>query len=119
MAQFLQAAGPPPMSGSLFDALTAIPLAVPAESMISEALPGPAGRAAGFPGSTPTVRRSGHPALGRRSRFGAGALVAGLAVGAAVATAATAGEHPSTPEPGVPHVRNVLLPAPVVSLHRR
>lgn len=115
VARYLQAAGPPRMPGSLFDALTAIPLAVPADPVATGSIPGPLGRAVV---SSPTARRPGHPAPGRRSRFGAGALVAGLAVGAAVATVATAGEHPPAPEPGVPHVRTVLLQAPVVSYHR-
>lgn len=117
VARCLQAAGPLRMPGSLFEALTAIPLAMPAARALSGPAPDPTDRSGGSAPLRGSAYYPGHPAPSRRSRFGAGALVAGLAVGAAVATAATTSEHPSPPEPGAPHVRSVG-PAPLISYLR-
>jgi anti-sigma factor RsiW len=82
-SQYLRAAQMPTMPGSLFDALKSIPVASPAPSS-----PG---------GSYPTTSdHSGPgPGRGRRFRLGAGALVAGIAVGAVMVTAA--GDSPTDP----------------------
>ena len=89
-SQYLRSAQVPTMPGSLFDALRSIPVALPIDPQ-----PEPSGR-------------------GRRFRLGAGALVAGLAVGAAMVTAA--GDAPVDPaRPPVPQrtaVSDPTVPTP-------
>lgn len=91
-SQYLRGAQMPTMPGSLFDALKSIPIASP---------------------TAPHADGAG-PGRGRRFRLGAGALVAGIAVGAVMVTAAgdspaeptgparpdrTASSHPAVPAP--------------------
>ncbi len=92
-SQYIRQACVPSMPGSLFDALKSIPVALPQ-----------AGRVTGLvmdPDSGRAVRTHDHApsARGRRFRLGAGALVAGLAVGAVVVAAAG---DPAVPPPTVP-----------------
>jgi anti-sigma factor RsiW len=79
-SQYLRGAQVPTMPNSLFQALTSIPVAAPARSA-SHSNPGE--------GSSVPLPR------GRRLRLGAGALVAGIAVGAVMVTAA--GDSPAEP----------------------
>ena len=96
-SQYLRQARMPTMPGSLFDTLKSIPVAVP--------LAGPVPGVMVDSESGRTVRTSssetpaGHQThgRGRRFRLGAGALVAGLAVGAVVVV--SAGERPVEPSP--------------------
>lgn len=102
MQQFLRSASLPRMPGSLFDSLNSIPLALPATSgpTVPGVDRGPDGQV-----------RHRNPALagrGRRLRFGAGALVAGLAVGALV-SAGTDAESDRT-GPIFPAVTDVRSP---------
>lgn len=101
MQQFLRSASLPRMPGSLFDSLTSIPLALPATVPTVPGIDrGPDGQV-----------RHRNPALagrGRRLRFGAGALVAGLAVGALV-SAGTDTESDRT-GPMLPSVADVRSP---------
>lgn len=90
-AHYLRAARMPTMPGSLFDALRSIPLASPVPPDLADP-PQPGGRS-------------------RRFRLGAGALVAGLAVGAVVVTAA--GDSPAGPTgPPRPERSAVSNPSP-------
>ena len=86
-SQYLRSAQAPSMPGSLFDALRAIPVAMPID-------PQPEA-----------------PGRGRRFRLGAGALVAGLAVGAAMVTAA--GDAPADPA-GPPAPERTAVSDPTV-----
>ena len=94
-SQYLRQARMPTMPGSLFDALKSIPVAVPGAGPVPGVMVDSA--------SGRTVRTSDNPthnqthSRGRRFRLGAGALVAGLAVGAVVVV--SAGEHPVEPSP--------------------
>jgi len=93
-AQYLRQARMPTMPGSLFDALKSIPVAVP------QAGPVPGVMVDSVSGRS--VRTSDNPdshshSRGRRFRLGAGALVAGLAVGAVVGGSAAG--HPVEPAP--------------------
>ncbi len=97
MARCLRSAELPRMPGSLFDALASIPLAAPGPAPAPGLTLDPHGRAYRH------VPKPPEPGLGRRFRLGAGALVAGLAVGAVVVAAA---EHPHPPRPGpAPHLQ--------------
>ena len=97
-SQYLRGAQLPGMPSSLFDALTAIPVA---------AAPPPPVPDSGSSGQLPAGR-------GRRLRLGAGALVAGLAVGVVMVTAA--GDSPvdtSRPlPPGRSAVSDPSVPTP-------
>lgn len=98
-SQYLRGARVPSMPSSLFQALTSIPVAAPV-----------------LPASTgPSVVSSGDagPATGRGRRFrlGAGALVAGIAVGAVMVTAA--GDSPADPA-GPPPVDRTAVSDPAV-----
>lgn len=101
MQQFLRSASLPRMPGSLFDSLTSIPLALPVTVPTVPGLDrGPDGQV-----------RHRNPALagrGRRLRFGAGALVAGLAVGALVS--AGTDTEPDRTGPMLPSVADVRSP---------
>ncbi len=81
---WLRSAGSPTMPLSLFNALRSIPTAAP--------LPGPVEGVTVDPATGHVARMADagrmDPSRGRRFRLGAGALMAGLAVGALVATAA-------------------------------
>ena len=102
-SQYLRQARMPTMPGSLFDALKSIPVAVP------QAGPVPGVMVDSVLGRS--VRTSDNPdshSRGRRFRLGAGALVAGLAVGAVVVVSAA--EHPVEPAS-----RTVQPDAPAVS----
>lgn len=91
-SQYLRGAQMPTMPVGLFDALRSIPGATP----------------------TATTAQEGGPGRARRFRLGAGALVAGIAVGAVMVTAA--GDSP--PEPAGPRspdrtaVGDPSVPAP-------
>lgn len=88
-SQYLRQAAPPSMPGSLFATLTSIPVALPQGSPVpGVVLDAASGRANGIQDQTWSGR-------GRRFRFGAGALMAGLAVGAVVV--ASAGDQPVVP----------------------
>ena len=78
------------MPGSLFDALKSIPVAMPPAGPVPGVM---VDSASGRTVRTPENQTHGR---GRRFRLGAGALVAGLAVGAVVVV--SAGEHPAEPE---------------------
>jgi anti-sigma factor RsiW len=85
-SQYLRQASLPRMPGSLFDTLRSIPVSLPQAGPVpGVVMDAEAGR---------TIRTHDHsPAgRGRRFRLGAGALMAGLAVGAVVAAAA--GDQP-------------------------
>ena len=96
VARCLRSAELPRMPGSLFDALTSIPLAVP--NAVSD--------------PDPELHRDHRTGSGRRFRLGAGALVAGLAVGAVVSAAPS---HPrlATPRPRFEQAESTLVPAEV------
>lgn len=80
-SQYLRQATLPRMPGSLFDTLKSIPVALPGPGPVPGVLVDSAsGR------TMRTADSSGH-GRGRRFRLGAGALVAGLAVGAVVVAA--------------------------------
>ena len=79
-SQYLRGAQVPCMPNSLFQALTSIPVAAPL---------------AGPDGASPSGQLPGPIGRGRRLRLGAGALVAGIAVGAVMVTAA--GDSPAEP----------------------
>jgi anti-sigma factor RsiW len=90
-SQYLRSARVPSMPSSLLAALTSIPVAAP----VRPEQPGsPEG---GSPGSLPR---------GRRLRLGAGALVAGIAVGAVMVTAA--GDSPADPTVPAPANRSAV-----------
>ena len=97
VAACLRSAELPRMPGSLFDALTSIPLAVPNPAFNPDSAP-PAG-----------MPRDQRPGSGRRFRLGAGALVAGLAVGAVVTAAPT---HPRMAVPRPRFEQTDTTPAP-------
>jgi anti-sigma factor RsiW len=94
--QRLRSAACPMMPASLFDALRSIPVAVPAQLPIPGVVTDPA---------TGRVIRTDHrgngigaPHRGRGFRLGAGAIVAGLAVGALAAVVVSEHErHPAAP----------------------
>ncbi len=90
-SQYLRQARMPTMPGSLFDALKSIPVAVPRAAPVPGVM---VDSASGRTVRTPDNQTHGR---GRRFRLGAGALVAGLAVGAVVVV--SAGEHPVEPAP--------------------
>jgi anti-sigma factor RsiW len=100
--QYLRSAGLPRMSGSLFDSLRSIPVSLPNPQPVPgitfDAVSGQVGRSEEFGRQ--------HPSRSRRFRLGAGALVAGLAVGASFAAAAA--ENPRNSP------ASVVSPAPVV-----
>lgn len=92
-SQYLRQASLPTMPSSLFDALKSIPVALPQVGPVAGVMVDSA--------SGQAVRTHDHAGLsrGRRFRLGAGALVAGLAVGAVMVAAAA--EHPTvSPVPG-------------------
>ncbi len=89
-SQYLRQAHMPTMPGSLFDALKSIPVAMPPAGPVPGVM---VDSASGRTVRTPENQTHGR---GRRFRLGAGALVAGLAVGAVVVV--SAGEHPAEPE---------------------
>ena len=91
-SQYIRQAALPSMPGSLFDALKSIPVALPQA--------GPVAGVVMDSTSGHAVRAHEHPqsSRGRRFRLGAGALVAGLAVGAVVVAAA--GDSPVAPTDG-------------------
>ncbi len=88
-SQYLRQAHMPTMPGGLFDALKSIPVAVP------QAAPLPGVMVDSTSGRTIRTPENQTHGRGRRFRLGAGALVAGLAVGAVVVV--SAGEHPVGP----------------------
>ncbi len=88
-SQYLRQASLPRMPGSLFDMLKSIPVALP------QAGPVPGVVLDAESGRTVRAQEPAHAGRGRRFRLGAGALVAGLAVGAAVVAAA--GDQPTVP----------------------
>ncbi len=89
-SQYLRQARMPSMPGGLLDALRSIPVALP---QLSDPAPGTPGRP--FESHPRSADEAEH-GRGRRFRLGAGALVAGLAVGAVMVTAV--GDQPT----GVP-----------------
>jgi anti-sigma factor RsiW len=107
-SQYLRQASLPRMPGSLFDTLKSIPVALPPRALVpSVMLDSASGR---------TVRaddRSAAAGRGRRFRLGAGALMAGLAVGAVVVVAS--GDQPTLPNrPLLPDASAVSRPAAVL-----
>jgi anti-sigma factor RsiW len=104
---WLRSAGSPTMPLSLFDALksipTAAPLAGPVEGLTVDPQTGRVAR-------TFDAGRQGPHHRGRRFRLGAGALVAGLAVGAMVAAAAGEQAATETLPPGQSG-QSLVLPA--------
>jgi len=113
--QMIRSAGLPRMPGSLLDALKSIPVALPtqrpAPGLAVDSISGQVSRSAEF--ARPNQIR------GRRFKFGAGALVAGIAVGALVVAAA--GEHPGRPalperSPDVARVASTSTSASVVDV---
>ncbi len=88
-SQYLRQAQVPTMPGSLFDALKSIPVALPQAGPVPGMM---VDSASGRAVRTPENQSHGR---GRRFRLGAGALVAGLAVGAVVVV--SAGERPAEP----------------------
>ena len=110
-SQYLRQARMPRMPGSLFDTLKSIPVALPRPGPVPGVLvDSTSGRA------VRTVDNSLH-GRGRRFRLGAGALMAGLAVGAVVVAAsgdAPAGPAtPTRPDPSVVS-RAAVVPYPAV-----
>ena len=103
-SQYIRQAGLPTMPGSLFDALKSIPVALPQAGPVTGVIVDST--------SGQSIRVSGDivgHTRGRRFRLGAGALVAGIAVGAAVVAAA--GERPATqPRPLPPETAAVGRP---------
>jgi anti-sigma factor RsiW len=104
-SQYLRQAQVPTMPGSLFDALKSIPIAVPQAGPVPGVM---VDSASGRTVRTPDNQTQGR---GRRFRLGAGALVAGLAVGAVVVVSAS--EHPVGPvvRPTQPDTAAVSRPA--------
>jgi len=104
-SQYLRQARMPTMPGSLFDALKSIPIAAPQAGQIPGVMVDPT---SGRTIRTPDNQTHGR---GRRFRLGAGALVAGLAVGAVMAVSAS--EHPVEPvvRPAQPDTAAVSRPA--------
>ncbi|SDP42616.1 hypothetical protein SAMN04515671_4176 [Nakamurella panacisegetis] len=88
-SQYLRQATLPRMPGSLFDTLKSIPVASPRPGPVPGVLVDSAS------GRTMRAADSALPGRGRRFRLGAGALVAGLAVGALVVAAS--GDAPVAP----------------------
>lgn len=93
--QCLRTAGLPRMPGSLFDALKSIPVALPnprpVPGVMVDSISGRVRRDDTAVGQSVALPSRPDPGRGRRFRLGAGALVAGIAMGAVVAAAA--GEH--------------------------
>ncbi|MTD13678.1 hypothetical protein GIS00_06945 [Nakamurella sp. YIM 132087] len=103
--QTLRSADLPRMSGSLFDQLRSIPVAVPAVPTVS--VPGLVRDSRGHVRHDREPVGAGQGGRSRRFRFGAGALVAGLAVGALVAGSADSAPDATSPDtvttiPGAP-----------------
>lgn len=92
MRQVLRSAALPRMPGSLFDSLTSIPLALPATAH-APTVPG----VDRGPDGLMRHRTPVTAGRGRRLRFGAGALVAGLAVGAFVSVGPDADTDSTVP----------------------
>lgn len=80
-SEYLRQGRMPTMPGSLFDSLRSIPVAAPVAGPVPGIVLDAVSGLAGSPGDTPPQ----HHHRGRRFRLGAGALVAGIAVGAVVA----------------------------------
>jgi len=102
-SQYLRQAHAPVMPGSLFDALNSIPVALPQAGPVPGVVVDSVSGRALSTGSSVSGR-------GRRFRLGAGALMAGLAVGAVVVAAG--GEQPVDPihldRPNRPAVSSLL-----------
>lgn len=97
-SQYLRQACIPRMPGALFDALRSIPTALPAEGTGTAAplMPEHLGRSTHHrPGAGSQTEEFPSSGFGRLFRFGAGALVTGIAVGAVVLGGA--GDPVSTP----------------------
>lgn len=85
-SQYLRQACIPRMPGALFDALRSIPTALPADGTGTAAslMPEHLGRSTHRPGAGSQTEEFPSSGFGRLFRFGAGALVTGIAVGAVV-----------------------------------
>ena len=94
-SQYLRGARVPSMPSSLFEALTSIPIAAPVQ-----------------PALQPSAVTSSDAGRGRRFRLGAGALVAGIAVGAVMVT--TTGDTPADPA-GPPIVDRTAVSDPLAT----
>jgi anti-sigma factor RsiW len=107
-SQYIRQASLPSMPGSLFDTLRSIPVALPQAGPVAGVMVDSAS------GRTVRTHESSWQGRGRRFRLGAGALVAGIAVGAAMVAAA--GEHPATTPAGsfVPDASSVSRPSPAL-----
>ncbi|MET3803471.1 anti-sigma factor RsiW [Nakamurella sp. UYEF19] len=110
-SQYLRQARMPTMPGSLFESLRSIPVAVPAARPVpGVVLDTVSGRARRSPEDSGQHR-------GRRFRMGAGALVAGIAVGAVVAAS---GADQSSLNPSAPIGQDtaaVSRPSPTSAPH--
>lgn len=102
-SQYIRQASMPCMPGSLFDALKSIPVAVPQAGPIAGVM---VDSASGRPMRTHDTGGG----IGRRFRLGAGALVAGIAVGAVVVASAADGP-PRLNRPMQPDVAAVSRPS--------
>lgn len=120
---WLRAAQAPPMPSSLLDSLRSIPVALPAGPAEAHPVPdrvrGDRSALSAHPAASGTVgaagsTRAGHPRAvqrGRRFRFlGAGALVAGLTVGALVGSEPAGEVDPHSGGPQVAHVSPANAP---------
>lgn len=109
-SEYIRRACMPTMSGSLFDTLKSIPIALPPTGPVPGVMvDSVSGR---------TMRTHEHPehGRGRRFRLGAGALVAGLAVGAVVVVAA-GDNNPAGPLPVANRPDRVASSKPALSTH--